>query len=229
MDHVELANLGKEAGHSIGSSECDASGPIVAPLNHGSWLEDVRAYLVHAPMMFWLWVAPEAEGQHVLVLACPQVLGLIRLKLDKVIVCVAQVDRTVGRPPALLEAPDVKVLVLISDHHLPAADQLAIRCLALEELAVVLISLQIRLYSVRLDIVNLQFVNDFSVRQESGVGILAGLYFPHVQQLAQPSFGAVHLPARARAQRPGQKQRNIASVGAKQEQIANEVEDYAGT
>lgn len=77
----------------------------------------------------------------------------------------------------------------------------------------------------------LQFVNDFSVRQESGVGILAGLYFPHVQQLAQPSFGAVHLPARARAQRPGQKQRNIASVGAKQElkQIANEVEECAGT
>lgn len=164
VDHVQLANLGKEAGHSIGSSECDASSPIVAPLDHGSWLEDIGAYLVHAPVMLWLWVAPEAERQHVLVLASPQVLGLIPLKLNEVVVCIAQVDRTVSRPPALFEAPDVKVLVLISNHHLPAANQFTIRCLALEELAVVLISLQIRLHSVRLHIVNLQFVNNFGVR-----------------------------------------------------------------
>lgn len=92
VNHVKLADLGKESGHSIGFSERDASCPVVAPLNHSPGLEYVGADLVHAPVVLGLGVPPEAEGQHVLVLACPEVLGLVRLELDQVVVRVAQVD-----------------------------------------------------------------------------------------------------------------------------------------
>ena len=39
MDHVKLANLRKESCHCIVSAVINSTGPIVAPFNHGTWLD----------------------------------------------------------------------------------------------------------------------------------------------------------------------------------------------